>query len=66
MRIPLTEWAASRYNPAPSRYVLAGWIERGEIYPAPELVGRAYYVEETARRLTADRPGLVERMRAAA
>jgi predicted site-specific integrase-resolvase len=66
-KIPLTTWAAARYDPAPSAWVMRQWIRRGEIHPAPELVGRTYYVNENARRITADQPAmsLVERIQAA-
>lgn len=54
MKIPLTEWAKRRYDPPPSDWVLRKWAREGELYPQPELVGRAYYVDENARRLTGD------------
>lgn len=53
-KIPLATWAAARYDPAPSAWVLRKWVRAGEIYPPPELVGKTYYVSENARRLTAD------------
>lgn len=67
-KIMLSEWAARHYSPAPSAFVLRQWVRKGEIVPAPELVGRAYYVEDTARRIVAGRPArpsLVERLTAA-
>lgn len=55
-KIPLAAWAAQRYNPPPSLWVLRQWVRRGEILPMPELVGKAYYVEPTARRVLPDQP----------
>ncbi len=65
-KIMLAEWAKLRYNPAPSLWVLRQWVRRGEIVPAPELVGKAYYVERGARRITAHVSSLVQRIKAAA
>lgn len=66
MKIPLSEWAARHYNPAPSLWVLRKWVRQGEIYPAPEKVGSAYYVEEHAvRQQSGQRPSLVSRLKAA-
>lgn len=65
-KILLAEWAKLRYTPAPSLWVIRQWVRRGEIVPAPELVGKAYYVEPNARRVTAPAPSLVQRMKAAA
>ena len=53
-KIRLAQWAALRYDPAPSLWVLRQWVRRGEIVPEPELVGKAYYVEPTARRIVTD------------
>lgn len=67
-KITLTAWAETRYDPPPSAWVLRKWVREGQIHPAPELVGKAYYVEQTARRITGDMPreSLVDRLRAAA
>jgi predicted site-specific integrase-resolvase len=69
-KILLSAWATSRYDPAPSAWVLRKWVREGQIYPTPELVGKAYYVEENARRITADARALtgslVDRIKAAA
>jgi len=65
--IPLETWAASRYDPPPSAWVLRKWVRDGEIYPAPEKVGKGWRVLETARRLTGDVPvggGLLEQLQA--
>jgi hypothetical protein len=64
-KVPLTKWASDRYDPAPSAWVLRKWVRQGEIFPPPELVGKAYYVDENARRQTGERPSLVDRLRAA-
>lgn len=61
-KILLTAWAATQYSPAPSAWVLRRWARDGEIYPAPERVGRDWYVEPTARRQTGQRLSVVQRM----
>lgn len=58
-KILLAEWASRRYDPPPSAWVLRKWVRAGEIYPPPEMVGKAYYVDENARRLT-NHVGLAE------
>jgi hypothetical protein len=67
MKVLLSVWAAKRYDPAPSDWVLRKWVRNGEIFPAPELVGKKYYVDESARRQFGDmeRRSLVERLTAA-
>ena len=64
-KIPLTTWAAHHYSPPPSPWVLRRWCRDGEITPAPERVGREWYVREDARRVTAPASSLVQRLRAA-
>lgn len=65
MKILLSEWAAKRYSPAPSAFVLRRWCREGEISPAPEKVGRDWYVDESAKRLTSEpRLSLVDRLTA--
>lgn len=69
MKIPLADWAATRWAPPPSAWTLRRWARDGEIYPPPEKVGKTYYVEQSARRLSAgDQPAgsLVERLKAGA
>jgi len=66
MKIPLREWAAKRYSPVPSDFTLRRWARDGEIMPLPEKVGKFFYVEDTAERLTGAVPSLVERIRASA
>jgi hypothetical protein len=63
-KVPLSDWAAKRYSPAPSVWVLRQWVRKGEIVPAPELVGKRYYVEPHARRITAPSVSLVQRLQA--
>ncbi|WP_080964065.1 excisionase [Chromobacterium subtsugae] len=49
MKIKLTEWASKQINPPPHRNTLTKWVSHGLIQPLPEFIGRAYYVEETAK-----------------
>lgn len=65
MKILLADWAARQYSPAPSTWVLRKWVRAGQISPAPERVGSAYYVDENAKRQVTQRPSLVDRLRAA-
>lgn len=68
MKILLLDWAARNYSPPPSLWTLRKWARDGEISPAPEKVGRDYYVEESARRLVGGQPArlsLVDRLKAA-
>lgn len=68
MKILLSDWAARRYQPAPSDFVLRKWCRNGEIHPAPEKVGREWYVDENARRITGAQPvrgGLVAQLEGA-
>ena len=74
-KITLAAWAKRRYDPPPSLWVLRQWVRRGEIHPMPELVGKSYYVEPTARRILANDPApqpaagglsLVQRLQAGA
>lgn len=62
MKVPLTAWASARYDPPPSAWVLRKWVRNGEIYPPPELVGKTYYVDEKAGRLTGNDSGLVAKL----
>jgi hypothetical protein len=64
MKVLLTAWAAARYDPPPSAWVLRKWVRSGEIWPAPELVGKCWYVDDKAKRQTTDAPSksLVERL----
>lgn len=65
MKITVRAWAALNYDPPPSAWVLRKWVRDGEISPAPEKVGREYYVEESAIRIVPGRPpSLVDRLKA--
>lgn len=66
MKITLQKWAETHYSPAPTPWVLAKWRRAGQIHPLPEKVGREWYVEESAERMTFERPraSLVDRISA--
>lgn len=49
MKIRLTEWAARNFDPPPHRNTLMKWRAEGFISPPAIFIGRAYYVEESAR-----------------
>lgn len=49
--IPIGEWAAKHYKPAPTAWVLAKWARRGEIDPPPQKVGTGWAVQENAKRI---------------
>lgn len=53
MKITLSEWAARNYSPAPSMFTLRQWARSGSIWPAPEKAGKAWYVDENAKRIDA-------------
>lgn len=64
MKTTLAEWAARHFTPTPSLHTLRRMAREGKITPPPMLVGREYYVEETAT-LVGDTPpagGLVQRI----
>lgn len=52
MKIQLVEWGARNYSPAPSLRILRAWASSGQIYPAPEKVGRTWMVDELASRVS--------------
>jgi hypothetical protein len=64
MKIPLRDWAAKRYSPIPPDFTLRRWARDGEIVPAPEKVGKFYYVDERAERLNTAPSTLLDRIRA--
>lgn len=68
MKITLAEWAAQHYSPAPTSWVTGNWRRANQIHPPPERVGRVWYVEPDAQRVTFDapRPSLVARLKNAA
>lgn len=57
-KITLTAWAAARYDPPPSIKTLRRWARECRIFPAPELVGRTYYVDADARHIDPNKPQL--------
>jgi len=65
-KITMTAWAAKMYDPIPKDSVLARWRREGQIFPAPERVGREWYVPEDARRLIGSAPAttLLDRLKA--
>lgn len=55
-KVTLEAWAAPRYDPPPSIKTLRRWARECRIYPAPEKVGRTYYVEKDARYIDPMKP----------
>ena len=51
-KIPLADWAAMHYDPPPSAWTLRQWVRAAQIVPAPEKVGKGYYVSSDAQRVT--------------
>lgn len=47
-RITLRKWG-ERLDPPPCDETLRRWVRDCRIFPIPEKIGRAYYVEEDAR-----------------
>jgi len=64
MKISLEKWGARNYDPAPHIDTLRGWARDGKIYPPPQKVGRAYYVDEHAVFSADARPRLIHRIAA--
>lgn len=52
MKIPVTKWAAARYSPVPPVFTLRRWCRDGELGPTAEKVGKEWYVDEKAERLS--------------
>lgn len=52
MKIPLHQWAARRYDPVPPIFTLRRWARDGELGPTAERVGKLWYVDENAERLS--------------
>lgn len=48
-KITLEAWAAQLYDPPPSIKTLRRWAREHRIFPRPQLLGRAYYVDSDAR-----------------
>lgn len=49
MKIQLKEWGRLNFSPAPCRNTLSNWVKAGRISPMPVFIGRAYYVESSAK-----------------
>lgn len=67
MKIKLTDWAEARYRGGVPRHTLRRWARAGEIQPQPEIVGKEYWVEETAERVDVpvpNQPTLLQRLQA--
>lgn len=48
-RITLAQWAAAQFATVPHANTLRKWAREGQIQPAPEFIGREYFVAPTAR-----------------
>lgn len=48
-KIPLRTWAARKWDPPPPEGTLRHWVRYAKIHPAPERVGRRYYVAPDAQ-----------------
>lgn len=48
-KIPLAEWARSKFAKVPHVNTLRKWARDGHIKPAAEFVGREYLVSPNAR-----------------
>lgn len=65
-RILLEVWGAARFDPPPSLWTLRAMARTGRIRPAPEKVGKAYYVDPDAEVVDPNRRlSLVERLKQA-
>ncbi|MDP9995497.1 hypothetical protein J2W28_006435 [Variovorax boronicumulans] len=51
LKITLAKWAAQQFDPRPADRTLRLWVREGRIVPAPVKIGRAYWVEPTARHI---------------
>lgn len=47
--VTLEEWAAAQFTQVPHANTLRKWARDGQIQPRPELVGRSYFVQPSAR-----------------
>jgi hypothetical protein len=64
--LTLEEWAAPRFTEPPSLFTLRMMARNGKFSPPAVKIGKAYYVEETARVIDPNRPRpLVERLKSA-
>lgn len=53
-RVTLPVWAAKLWDPPPSQRTLERWTRNGNIIPAPQKVGRSYYVVPDAKYVGRD------------
>ncbi|WP_307684458.1 excisionase [Variovorax boronicumulans] len=51
LKILLAKWAVQQFDPPPADRTLRLWVRQGRIVPAPIKIGRAYWVEPTARHI---------------
>ncbi|QBR00479.1 excisionase [Paraburkholderia pallida] len=62
MKIRLDEWLKREFDPPPAIRTARQWIKNRKIFPAPEKVGRSYYVDDKAVfRNGVQKPRLVHR-----
>ncbi len=55
--LTLEEWAASVFGAHPPHIAtLRRWARESRIFPAPQLLGRSYYVLATARYIDPTKP----------
>lgn len=62
MKISLEKWAEKNFDPAPHISTLRAWVRQAKIYPQPQKLGRAYYVDENAVFALNAKPRLVDRI----
>ncbi|MDE1139540.1 MAG: excisionase [Paraburkholderia tropica] len=48
MKIRLEDWLRREFDPPPAVVTAYRWIKEKKIFPAPQKVGRAYYVDTKA------------------
>lgn len=56
MKVSLRVWAERNFDPPPCRETLRRWVRAVRIYPEPELIGREYYVDSSAKYVTVNQP----------
>jgi len=55
-KITLEQWAKSKFDPPPCRETQRRWARDCKIFPVPQKIGRAYYVEPNARYIDPTKP----------
>lgn len=58
--IPLSMWAARRYEKPPSTKTLYRWVKAGKIAPFPTKDGGTYYVQPNATVVDPNAPDYYE------